>query len=55
MTSMSRITGGIRLTAEEKRARDLRNRAIGLVLAALVALFYVVTVSKLGLHPPGRG
>lgn len=52
------VTGpveGIRLTDAEQRARTLRNRAIGLVLAGLVALFYVVTLSKLGLHLPIKG
>ena len=38
----------------ETRARRARNRAIGFVLAALVVLFYVTTLAKLGLTPPGR-
>lgn len=46
---------GIRLTPAEERARRLRNRAIALVLGGLVVLFYVVTVSKLGLHLPLKG
>ena len=49
------IAEGIRLTDAEQRARTLRNRAIGLVLAGLVVLFYVVTLSKLGLHLPVKG
>ena len=46
---------GIRLTPEEKRARASRNRAIGFVLTGLVALFYVVTLSKLGFRLPFGG
>lgn len=37
----------------ELSARRARNRAIGLVLAALVVLFYVTTLAKLGLKLPG--
>ena len=37
----------------ELSARRSRNRAIGLVLAGLVVLFYVTTMAKLGLHLPG--
>lgn len=51
----SPILAGRRLTVEEERARRARNRAIGLALAALVGLFYVVTMAKLGLHLPGKG
>ncbi len=50
-----RAATDIRLTEAESRARTSRNRAIALVLAGLVALFYVVTLSKLGLHLPGKG
>ena len=39
---------GIRLTEEQKRRRRARSIAIGLVLAGLVALFYIVTIVKLG-------
>ncbi|MCX2723825.1 hypothetical protein [Roseibium salinum] len=39
---------GIRLTEEQKRKRRSRSIAIAIVLAALVALFYVVTIVKLG-------
>ncbi|WP_165498309.1 hypothetical protein [Siculibacillus lacustris] len=41
---------GHRPSAEESRARRARNRAIGWVLVGLVALFYVMTLAKLGLH-----
>ena len=37
---------GIVLTPEQKRRRRARSIAIGLALAALVALFYVVTLVK---------
>jgi hypothetical protein len=41
-------TDGIVLTEEQKRARRRRNIAIAVALGALVLLFYVVTVVKLG-------
>jgi len=39
---------GIVLTEEQKRRRRNRSIAIALALGALVALFYVVTIVKLG-------
>jgi hypothetical protein len=39
---------GIRLTPEQLRNRRLRNIAIGLSVALLAALFYAVTIVKLG-------
>ena len=39
---------GIVLTAEQQRRRRGRSIAIALSLLALVALFYIVTVYKLG-------
>ena len=36
------------LTPEQLRARSRRNVAIGISIALLVALFYVVTIAKLG-------
>jgi hypothetical protein len=39
---------GIVLSAEQKRRRRARNVALGFVLAALVVLFYAITVFKLG-------
>ena len=39
---------GIVLTDEQKRRRRARSIAIALALGALVVLFYVVTVVKLG-------
>jgi len=57
---MSAMTGsdkdkGIVLTEEQKRRRNARSVAIALSLGALVLLFYVVTIVKLGpgvLHRP---
>jgi hypothetical protein len=46
---------GIVLTDEHKRRRRARSIAIALTLAALVLLFYIVTIVKLGpgvLHRP---
>ena len=40
--------GGIEMTAAQKKARRSRSIAIGLSLAALVVLFYVVTLVKFG-------
>jgi hypothetical protein len=39
---------GIILTEEQKRRRRHRSIAIALVLGALVALFYIITIVKLG-------
>jgi hypothetical protein len=39
---------GIVLTEEQRRRRRARSIAIALVLGALVVLFYVVTIVKLG-------
>ena len=39
---------GIVLTAEQLRRRRARSIAIALSLAALVVLFYVITIVKLG-------
>ncbi len=36
------------LTAEEIKRRNARSRALGLFLGALVILFFVVTIAKLG-------
>ncbi len=36
------------LTAEAVRRRRARNVALGLALGALVVLFYVLTIAKLG-------
>jgi hypothetical protein len=39
---------GIVLTEEQKRRRRARSIAIALALGALVVLFYIVTIVKLG-------
>ncbi|WP_428641805.1 hypothetical protein [Roseibium sp.] len=39
---------GITLTEEQKKKRRSRSLAIAAVLGALVVLFYVVTIIKLG-------
>ena len=39
---------GITLTDEQKKKRRARSVAIAVVLVALVVLFYVVTIIKLG-------
>ncbi len=36
------------LTPEEQKRRRNRSLALGLALAAIVVLFYVVTIAKLG-------
>jgi hypothetical protein len=36
------------LTDEEKRRRDARSRALGLLLGGLAILFFIVTIAKLG-------
>lgn len=38
----------IELTEKQKKARRNRSIAIGVVLAVLVVLFYVVTIVKIG-------
>jgi hypothetical protein len=39
---------GIKLSDEQKKKRRSRSIAIAVVLAALVAIFYAVTIVKLG-------
>jgi hypothetical protein len=43
-----RKTDGIVLTPEQERSRRARNIAIGVAVALFVALFYFVTIVKLG-------
>lgn len=45
---------GLVLTEEQKRRRRRRNIAIGFILALMVALFYVMTLVKLGGSVAGR-
>ena len=46
---------GIRLTEAQARRRRARSIAIALALAAFVALFYVVTIAKIGGNIASRG
>lgn len=48
MSSTMTEEDGVRLTEEQKRRRRARSIAIALTLGALVVLFYVVTIVKLG-------
>lgn len=52
MQASPRLSGHLPSPAEQA-ARRARNVALGLVLAGLVVIFYVVTMAKLGLHVPG--
>jgi hypothetical protein len=45
MSEMERPQG---LTPEEKARQKRRSRAIGFAVAGLVALFYVITIFKMG-------
>ena len=45
---MTEDNNSVTLTDEQKKKRRSRSIAIAVVLAALVALFYVVTIIKLG-------
>ncbi|TCT37321.1 hypothetical protein [Martelella mediterranea] len=38
----------VKLTEKQKKARRGRNIALGFVLAALVVLFYIITMVKIG-------
>ncbi|MDP2119478.1 MAG: hypothetical protein Q8S27_09010 [Hoeflea sp.] len=38
----------VELTEQQKKARRSRSVALGVVLACLVVLFYVVTIIKIG-------
>ncbi|MBB4002983.1 MAG: hypothetical protein V7704_13230 [Aurantimonas endophytica] len=38
---------GVRLTAAEQKARRNRNIAIGIILVALVVIFYFVSLAKM--------
>lgn len=39
---------GVRLTEQQRRRRRSRSIAIAVALAAVVAIFYIVTIVKLG-------
>ncbi len=44
---------GIVLTDEQKRRQRARSIAIALALGVLVAVFFALTIVKVGLHPLG--
>jgi hypothetical protein len=45
---MTEITETIRLTDEQKKRQRNRSVAIAFTLAALVAIFYAITIVKMG-------
>ncbi|MDJ0930266.1 hypothetical protein [Breoghania sp.] len=45
----------IELSPEQKKRRRTRSVAIALVLAALVILFYAVTIAKMSVNLEGMG
>ena len=45
---------GVILTPQQQKSRRARNVAIGLAIALLVALVYVLTIAKLGSHVGDR-
>ena len=47
---MSEPNPSVTLTPEQAKSRRARNLAIGLLIGALVVLFYVITIAKLGSH-----
>jgi hypothetical protein len=47
-TDNDKDRGGIVLTPEQEKSRRARNVAIGVAIALFIALFYVVTIVKLG-------
>jgi hypothetical protein len=47
--------GGVTLTPEQKKRQRARNIAIGLVVGFLCALFYALTIVKLGPGVLNRG
>ena len=50
MLMQSEMPTTVVLTPEQARSRRARNVAIGLMVGALVLLFYVITIAKLGSH-----
>lgn len=48
MSEVKPQDNGIRLTDEEKARRSKRNLAIALAIGGLCALFYLITVFKMG-------
>ena len=48
MPAMTLPEDGVRLTAAQVRRRRARSIAIAVVLGVVVALFYAVTIAKIG-------
>jgi high-affinity Fe2+/Pb2+ permease len=48
------MTEPVRLSEEQLRRQRSRSRALGLVLGALVALLFAVTIAKLGVNVLNR-
>jgi len=48
MTEMTHPEGGVRLTEAQVRRRKARSVAIAVALGLLAALFYAVTIAKIG-------
>jgi len=55
MASEAPRTEIVQLTPEQIKSRRARNVAIALAVCALVVLFYVVTIAKLGLGVLNKG
>ena len=47
--------GGVTLTPQQKKRQRARNIAIGLVVGFLCALFYALTIVRLGPHALSQG
>lgn len=50
MTDKNENSDFVELTPQQKKMRRARNIAIGVALAAFVAIIYAVTVAKLGVN-----
>ncbi len=55
MSVNDRDLPGVVLTPQQQKSRRARNVAIGLAIALLVALVYVLTIAKLGSHVGDQG
>lgn len=55
MTDMTLPEEPVRMTEAQLRRRKARSVAIALALAAFVALFYFVTIAKIGGNIASRG
>ncbi len=48
VTEQNHEQNGVRLTPEQAKSRRARNIAIAVIVAALVVIFYAITIVKLG-------